>query len=129
MTIAAAVELALKGIEFTGESLKGAEQVEASLSRVQALAAGAAAQPETFEKAVDEAARSVNVSTQTSAQGLAALAAQGLTADQAIKALVPTRCNLRRLHRRTLAPRRPMSPPSSKPTAPPRPTPHRSWTS
>ena len=90
VTIAAAVELALKGIEFTGESLKGAEQVEASLSRVQALAAGAAGQFDNLEKAVDEAARSVNVSTQTSAQGLAALAAQGLTADQAIKALVPT---------------------------------------
>lgn len=90
ITIAAAVEIALKGIEFGSESLKGAEQVEASLSRVKALAGDAAQSFGDLDEAVEQAAKAVNVTTQQSAAGLSALVAQGLTANQAIAALIPT---------------------------------------
>ena len=90
VSIAAAVELALKGIEFGSESLKGAEQVEASLSRVQALAQGAAGQFEALDQAVEAAAIAVNTTTENASGGLAALVSQGLNADDAMKALIPT---------------------------------------
>jgi TP901 family phage tail tape measure protein len=90
VTIAAAAEVALKGIEFGKESLKGAEDVEASLSRVKALASDAADQFGELDDAVEKAALAVNVSSQQSATGLAALVNQGLDAKTAIEALIPT---------------------------------------
>lgn len=90
VSVAGALELALKGIQFGSESLKSAEDIEASLSRVQALATGAAGKFTELDEAVESAARAVNVTSQDSAAGLAALVTQGLSADAAIKALVPT---------------------------------------
>lgn len=90
VTIAAAVSVALKAIQFADTSIKGAEDVEASLARVQALAAGAAGQFEELDKAVEAAAIAVNTTTTNAAGGLAALVAQGLNANDAISALIPT---------------------------------------
>lgn len=90
ISIAAAVELALKAIDFGKESLKNAEAVEVSLSRVKALAGEAADAFGEMDDAVEKAAKDVNVTTQTSASGLAALVGQGLSAKDAIAALIPT---------------------------------------
>src|SRR6185369_9589803 len=90
VSVAAAVEIAFKGIEFGKESLKNAEDVESSLSRVRALAGDAAQQFGDMQKAVEKAAQAVNVTSQTSASGLAALVSTGLSAKNAIDALVPT---------------------------------------
>jgi TP901 family phage tail tape measure protein len=90
VTIAAAVSLALKAIEFGAESVKGAAAVESSLARVQALAQGAAGQFEQLDKSVEEAAIAVNTTTQNAAGGLAALVSQGLSANDAMAALIPT---------------------------------------
>jgi TP901 family phage tail tape measure protein len=90
ISIAAAAELALKGVEFGKESLKNAEDVEVSLSRVRALAKDASDQFGDMGEAVEKAAQAVNVSSQESAGGLAALVSQGLSAKDAIAALVPT---------------------------------------
>lgn len=90
VSIAAAVELALKGIEFGKESVEGAEEVEASLSRVKALAQGTQEQFADLDSAIEDAAESVNSTTQNAAAGLAALVAQGLPAKTAIDALIPT---------------------------------------
>jgi TP901 family phage tail tape measure protein len=90
VSVAAAVELALKGIEFGKDSLKNAEAVEASLSRVRALAAGAAEQFDGMGQAIEQAARAVNVTSATAASGLAALASNGLSAGDAIAALTAT---------------------------------------
>jgi len=88
--LAAAAEAAFKTIEFGKESLKGAEDVEASLSRVKALAGQAADTFGEMDAAVENAAQAVNVTSQTSAAGLAALVSQGLAAKDALDALVPT---------------------------------------
>jgi TP901 family phage tail tape measure protein len=90
VSIATAVEVAFKAIEFGKESLKGAEDVEVSLSRVKALAGEAADTFGEMDEAVEKAARAVNDSSQTAANGLAALVSQGLSAKDAIQALVPT---------------------------------------
>lgn len=90
ISIAAAVELALKGIEFGKESLKNAEAVEVSLSRVRVLAGEAADAFGEMDDAVEKAAKAVNVTTQVSASGLAALVGEGLSAKDAIDALIPT---------------------------------------
>jgi TP901 family phage tail tape measure protein len=88
--LAAAVEAALKTIEFGKESLKNAEDVEASLSRVKALAGEAADTFGEMDAAVEKAAQAVNVTSQTSASGLAALVSQGISAKDALDALIPT---------------------------------------
>jgi len=85
-----AVELAMKAFEFGSEAIKGAAEVEASLSRTKALAQGSAEAFGEFGKAAEEAAAEVNVSSQTATAGLGALVSQGLSADKAISALVPT---------------------------------------
>ena len=90
VTIAAAVSLALKGIQFADTSIKGAADVESSLARVQALAQGAAGQFEVLDSAVEKAAVAVNTTTQNAAGGLAALVSQGLSANDAMAALIPT---------------------------------------
>ena len=90
VTIAAAVALALKAIQFADTSIKGAEDVEASLARVQALAAGAAGQFSELDKSVEQAAIAVNTTTSNAAAGLAALVSQGLNANDAMAALIPT---------------------------------------
>lgn len=90
ISVATAVEIALKGIEFGKESVANAEAVETSLSRVRALAGGAAVAFSEMEEAVDKAGQAVNVSSQESASGLAALVSTGLSAKDAITALIPT---------------------------------------
>jgi len=90
VSIAAAVELALKAIDWGKDQIKGAEDVEASLSRVKALAGDAAGAFGEMDEAVEKAAQTVNVTSQESASGLAALVGQGLNAKAAIEALVPT---------------------------------------
>jgi len=90
VSVAAAVELALKGIEFVGEGIRGASEVEASLSRVKALAGEAADSFEGMDEAIEKAARAVNVDGAVAADGLAKLAANGLNAKDAVAALIPT---------------------------------------
>lgn len=91
LTVAAlALSAAFKGIEFGKESLKNAEDVESSLSRVRALAKDGADAFGEMDDAVEKAARAVNVSTQESASGLAALVSTGMSAKDAMEALVPT---------------------------------------
>lgn len=91
LTLAAlALSAAFKGIEFGKESLKNAEDVESSLSRVRALAKDGADAFGEMDDAVEKAARAVNVSTQESASGLAALVSTGMSAKDAMEALVPT---------------------------------------
>jgi len=91
LTLAAlALSAAFKGIEFGKESLKNAEDVESSLSRVRALAKDGADAFGEMDDAVERAARAVNVSTQESASGLAALVSTGMSAKDAMEALVPT---------------------------------------
>lgn len=91
LTIAAlALSAAFKGIEFGKESLKNAEDVESSLSRVRALAKDGADAFGEMDEAVEKAAQAVNVSTQESASGLAALVSTGMSAKDAMAALVPT---------------------------------------
>ena len=89
-SIAAVAELALKGIEFGADSLKNAEAVEASLSRVKALAQGTAEEFAGLDDAITAAARAANVTDGVASTGLAALASQGLAAKDAIAALTPT---------------------------------------
>lgn len=90
VAIASVVKAALGGIRFGTESVAAASAVEASLSRVQALAQSAAVSFDTLNAGVEDAARKVNVSTGQAAQALAELAAQGQSADDALKSLVPT---------------------------------------
>ncbi|HET7064236.1 MAG TPA: phage tail tape measure protein [Rudaea sp.] len=90
VSAAAAVELAFKGIEFGTESIKHASEVEASLSRVKALAQGAAVEFEGMDEAIDKAARAVNEDGSFAASGLAALVSNGLAAKDAIDALTPS---------------------------------------
>ena len=89
VSVAAAVELAFKAIEFGTDSLKSAAAVEQSLVRVQALAQGAAGQFEELDKSVEAAAIAVNTTTQNAAGGLAALVSEGLSAQDAMAALIP----------------------------------------
>lgn len=90
VSVAAAAEAAIKAIEFGKESLTNAEAVEASLSRVRALAQGAADTFGEMDAAVEAAAKAVNISTKESASGLAALVSNGLDAKSAVEALIPT---------------------------------------
>jgi TP901 family phage tail tape measure protein len=84
------LEAALKAIEFGKDSIKGAEEVEVSLSRVKALARGAADEFAGFAEATDKASKAVNVTSKEAADGLGALVSQGLAANDAIAALIPT---------------------------------------
>lgn len=87
---AAAVKAALAGINFVGDAAGRAQAIEASLSRMRAIAEGTAAQFDTLGEALDTAAREVNVGTDVAAAALAALAQQGQSADDAMASLVPT---------------------------------------
>ncbi|MGH8121210.1 MAG: phage tail tape measure protein, partial [Rudaea sp.] len=94
ISVATAVEIALKGIDiaknFGGDSLKAVEDVQASLSRVQAAAKGTQDQFAQLDTVVDEAAKAVNVSAETAATGIAALTSHGLDLGRSFEALIPT---------------------------------------
>lgn len=90
ITVAAAVSLALKGIQFGTDAAKSAAGIEASLSRVAALAKDAHGQLTDLNEGLEAAARDVNVSSEQAAAGLVALTEQGRNADDAMKSLVPT---------------------------------------
>jgi len=90
ISIAAAVELALKGIEFGKESIGSAAALEAQLSRVKAAAADAQGQFGELAEAVEKAAQATNTTSQVAATGLTALVNSGKSAKDAIEALVPT---------------------------------------
>jgi TP901 family phage tail tape measure protein len=90
ISVAAAVELALKGIEFGRDSFKEAADLEESLSRIGAKANAAKADLEGFESGIRAAAEEAKVSAEAAASGIAALVEQGRSADEALKALVPT---------------------------------------
>jgi len=90
ISIAAAVELALKGIEFGRESISGASALEAQLSRLKAAAADAQGQFAELDDAVEKAAQATNTNSQVAAVGLTALVNGGKSAKDAIDALVPT---------------------------------------
>jgi TP901 family phage tail tape measure protein len=89
-TLAAAMRVALAGVHFAEDAFNGAAQVEDTLIRVQATAQATQETFERFGPAIEAAARDVNVSTQEAAAGLAALVAQGQSADEALQSLVPT---------------------------------------
>lgn len=90
LSVAAAVELALKGIEFGKESFTEAAALEQSLSRVSALAQGAQQNVAQYEEAIQSAGEEAGTSALKAAEGMAALVQQGRSADEAILALVPT---------------------------------------
>lgn len=90
ISIAAAVELALKGIEFGKESLKNAEALEAQLSRVKASAQGAIDEVQGFDDEIENAAEKANVTSQVAAAGMLALVNSGKSAKDAVAALLPT---------------------------------------
>ena len=90
ISIAAAVEIALKGIEFGKESLAGATALEAQLSRVKAAASDAQGQFAELDDEVEKAAQAANTTSQNAATGLTALVNSGKSANDAIAALVPT---------------------------------------
>jgi TP901 family phage tail tape measure protein len=90
VSVAAAAELALKAIEFGKEQFKGAADVEQIFSRIKALAGEAANGVSELDKKVEEAGKAVNVSTEASANALAALVKNGLTLEGAYSALIPT---------------------------------------
>jgi TP901 family phage tail tape measure protein len=90
ISIAAALEIALKGIEIGKESVTQAANLEAQLSRVKAAAQDAKGQFEGMEEAVEKAAIATNSTSQTAAVGLTALVNSGKSAKDAVDALVPT---------------------------------------
>jgi len=90
VSVAAAAELALKGIEFGKESVKEAADIEESVSRIRATAQGAQQDFEGLDSAISDAAEAVNTTEKNAAAGLAQLTARGLDANAAITALVPT---------------------------------------
>lgn len=84
------VAVAFKGIEFGKESVKGAADVEAALSRVQAITKVTIDQIEGLDVALANAQRETNSTSKEAADALAALAAQGQNANEAVQSLVPT---------------------------------------
>jgi TP901 family phage tail tape measure protein len=90
ISIAAAVEVALKGIEFTKEGVANAAALEAQLSRVKAAAQDAKDQFDNIDEALEHTAQQANVTAQTAAQGLTALVNGGKSAKDAMDALLPT---------------------------------------
>lgn len=91
LTVAAlALGTAMKAIQFGKESFNSVADVEASLSRVQALAAGSADQFARMDDAISEASKAVNVDGNVAASALANLASSGLDVQSAMSALVPT---------------------------------------
>lgn len=87
---ALALSVAAKTIEFGKESVKSVADVEASLSRVKALAAGSAEQFALMDDAINAASKAVSVDGNVAASALANLASSGLNVQDAMKALVPT---------------------------------------
>jgi TP901 family phage tail tape measure protein len=90
VSIATAVELALKGIEFGSESFKGAAAVEQSLARVKAIAQSTGEDFQKLSEQIDAAAAAANVSSTAAAQAAAELAAQGESAGEIFQTLIPT---------------------------------------
>lgn len=87
---AAAVKLALEGIQFGKERFKEAADLEESLVRVRALAGAAQQSLAGFEAGIDDAAEKAGVSANMAAAALSGLVTQGRSADEAMQALVPT---------------------------------------
>lgn len=88
--LAAAVGVALKGVQLGAGEFAGAVAIEESLARVQALAEGATDRVAQLGTKIHDAAREAKVGPEAAAAGLAALAAQGQNIDQAFASLVPT---------------------------------------
>lgn len=90
VSVAAAVKLALAGIEFGKGAFAEATDVEASLSRVQAIAKSTADSFDALSAQIEKSAREANVSTAAAASAAAALAEQGQTAEEIFQTLTPT---------------------------------------
>lgn len=88
--LAAALSVAFKGVQLGADAFGGAASIEASLSRVQALATGTAEEFSRLGVAVQDAAREAKVGPELAAQALAELAGQGQNVTQAMQSLVPT---------------------------------------
>ncbi len=90
VSVATAVELALKGIEFGKESFKGAADVEQALARVKAIADTTAQSFGELQEQIEKSAIAANVTSTEAANAAAALAEQGQSADEIISTLTPT---------------------------------------
>lgn len=84
-----ALQAVQKGLEFGKESLVGAANIEASLSRVQAVIKASDEGIQQIQKTIFDAAQDVNVSTEQAAKAAVAFAETGRTVAQYQEALVP----------------------------------------
>lgn len=90
VSVATAVELALKGIEFGKDAFKGAADVEQSLARVKAIAETTAQSFGDLQEQIDKSAIAANVGTREAANAAALLAEQGQSAEEIFQTLTPT---------------------------------------
>ena len=88
--LAAALGVALKGLQIGSDAFAGASNIEESLARVQAFASGATEDFAKLGSAVQAASREAKVGPEAAAKALAELAGQGQSVNDAITSLVPT---------------------------------------
>jgi TP901 family phage tail tape measure protein len=89
-SVATAVGVALKTIDFGKQAFGEASDIEASLARVQALAQGSAHDFGALAEQIERSATAANASGVESASAAAALAEQGQSAAEIYEALTPT---------------------------------------
>lgn len=90
VSIAAALQLAFKGIKFGTDAFNGAADVEQSLARVQAIAQTTADSFGALQEQIEKSAIAADMTTTQTAQAAALLAEQGQSAEEIVSTLTPT---------------------------------------